>query len=513
MSDRTINDNDTIQDENPKDENIKTESVKRESSLKRRLKHGSVAILFTVLFVALIFVVNVVATAHHRLSPMMIDMTNEQIFQISDAAREHLQDINVPVEIVFFRPIDLYEKEVSGGRMIVNIIRDFASEFDFITIDYVDIIRNPAAMHRFTTSDASRPRTDSIAIMAGNTPRLLTPSAFFVQDSVTRRTLGFAGERILTATILQVTNDDSPLALFTVGHGETMPMEFIHLLVTEGFRVDAIDLSVQEIPEDARLLVINNPLIDFRGADPENPAQRSEIDAVASFLNRFGHVMYFTSPLAGPLPELDGLLREWNIEFLHFHQIVDRRNSLDTQGLQLSATHYISGGIGDELHASIRALPTAPRTIVERVKPMRILELEPSVRVSPVLKSADTAQIYDLIEETSSPEGTFDLLVMAARTQFINNESMNSFLLASGSHLFLERLVDSASSNDDIILNALRIMTRRRVTTDVPWRRFDSTALSMTIEQQGNWTMLLLLVAPSIPALTGFGVWLKRRHS
>ena len=486
--------------------------MKKESPIKRRLKYGSVAMTFTVLFIALVFVLNVVATTYHRINPMMIDMTTNQIFQISDAAREHLAHIDVPVRIVYFMPEDLYATRISG--MIVNMIRDFAAEFDFITIEEIDIIRNPAAVHEFTTSDASRPRTDSIAIKAGNTPRLLTPSAFFVTDSVTRRALGFAGERILTSTILQVTSDDEPLALFTVGHGETISPELRSLLLTEGFRVETIDLSVETIPEDARLLIICHPIRDFIGASPDDPTRRSEIDQVSLFLNRFGNVMYFTSPVAGPLPELDGLLREWNIEFIHGGQIQDRRNALDPTGLSLNAVYHVSGGIGDELHSSVRALPSAPRTVVPRAKPMRVLDLTHEIQVHTVLTSADTAQIYStLIDEPATPAGTFELMVLAQRMQMINNEPMSSFLLASGSTDFLRALPDNSFSNDDIILNALRVMTRRRVSTDVPWHRFDSSALSMTLEEQGNWTIILLVVAPSVPALAGIAVWLKRRYS
>jgi hypothetical protein len=240
--------------------------------------------------------------------------------------------------------------------------------------------------------------------------------------------------------------------------------------------------------------------------------------------------MYFTSPmvvpvvgedeegnvrLRDPLPELNGLLREWNIQFHHGFGIIDRRNALDPTGLSLSAVYNVSGGIGDELHSSLRALPTAPRTVVPRAKPMSILDLDQSVQVWPVLTSANTAQIYNTLfaDQPPSSEGTFELMALAQRTQIINNEPQNSFLLVCGSVDFLRSLPDNSFSNDDIILNALRVMTRRRVTTDVQWRRFDNNALSMTLEEQGNWTMILLLVAPSIPALAGIAVWIRRRYS
>lgn len=496
------------------DKTVKEKSVKAESSFKRKLKYGSVAMTFTIVVIALIFLLNVVSTAFHLKNPMMIDMTKKQIYEISDASRELLKDITAPVEIVFFMDIDMFEKTVPGGGMIVNCIKSYANEFDNITYSYVDIIKNPAAKNRFTASNISSPSTQSVGIISGTTPRMLRNDAFFTIAESTGQAMGFAGERILTSTILQVTNDDAPLVYFTTGHGETPSKELYDLLILEGCKVDVIDLSTQEIDPETKLIIISNPIKDFLGADPNDPSKRSEIDKVASFLNNFGNVMFFTSPQVDyALPELDGFLREYNIEFQHGMQIIDQVQALDTYGLSLNASYFVSEGAGDELHASIRKLPSASRTVVPRVKPVKILELANDVRVSPVLKSPNTAQIVNLTDGNTSMQGAFDLLLLASKTQYVNNEPKSSFLLACGSYDFLGNLNNSQYSNDDIILNALRIMTSRKVATDIDWKEFDSSALSMTLEQQGFWTMICLFVAPSVSSLAGIIVWLKRRHS
>ena len=124
------------------DKNIKDSSIKKESSFKRKLKYGSVAMTFTIVVIALIFLLNVVSTAFHYANPMMIDMTKEQIYEITDASRELLKDITAPVEIVFFKDIDLFEKELGRfGGMVVNCIRSFANEFDNITITEKNLLK------------------------------------------------------------------------------------------------------------------------------------------------------------------------------------------------------------------------------------------------------------------------------------------------------------------------------------------------------------------------------------
>jgi hypothetical protein len=53
---------------------------------------------------------------------------------------------------------------------------------------------------------------------------------------------------------------------------------------------------------------------------------------------------------------------------------MDTINGLDSAGLTLSALYHESGGAGDQLHESIRKLPSAPRTVVARVKPVAVRE-------------------------------------------------------------------------------------------------------------------------------------------
>lgn len=489
-----------------------------ESSFKRKLKYGFVAMIFTVVVIAVIFLANIVTSTIHNIRPLMIDMTKEQIYGITDASRELLKDVTAPVEIVFFMDIDMFEKQFgSYGKMITNCIKTFANEYDNITIRTVDIIKNPAAANEFKTSEISQLKTTSIAVKSGSTPKLLAWSAFFVIAESTGNPMGFAGEKVLTSSILQVTNTESPIVYFTKGHGEADLTEngLAALFAQNGFLVEQIDLLTEDVDPEAKIIVICNPRKDFLGADPNNPSAKSEIDKVASFLNNFGNVMYFSSPEVGALTELDSLMKEYNISFEHDNMLVDTKNAVDTEGLYLNAQYFVANGAGDELTASIRNLSSAPRTVVPKVKPVKILDATTAVNVSPVLKSADTAVKYNMTEGKAVSQGAFDLLVLAQRTEYRNNEPKSALVLACGSVDFLTSaaLLSNSYSNSDVMLNAMRIMANRKVATDVKWKEFDSTALSMTLEEQNNWTLISMLLLPLIASAAGIAVWLRRRHS
>ena len=497
-------------------ENNANENKSNMSGLIKRLKYGSVAMIFTVVFIAVVVIANLVTTTIHIANPMIIDMTTHQIYGISDATRELIGDITAPVEIIFCTPMDLYEKQLGiNGSMIVNIVKAYTSEFPNITLRTIDLIKNPRAKNEFTASEASQLQTTSVIVTSGGTSRILSAPSFFTIAQSTGRAMGFRGELQITSAILQVTATDSPIVYFTTGHSETIPPALYEIFINAGFTVELIDLTKEEIDPDARIIVISNPQKDFLGAESE--MERSEVDKIASFLNNFGNVMYFTSPHVGELPEIEDLLKEYGIAFDHSTVVYDPRNSVDSEGLAIDTRYIVSNNVGDQLHDSIRKLPSLPKTIVPRAKPIDILDISSLSEntVSRVLSSQDTSFRLSSTDASPISQGESDLLVIAQKTRYIDNNPRTSLLLVCGSVDFLDtRYLGNVSySNSDIILNAIRIMANRRVPTDIRWKEFENNSLIMTLEEQNNWTIVSILLLPAIVILLGMIVWLRRRHS
>ena len=495
-----------INDTNEINENKKNP----ESSFKRKLKYGSVAMIFTIVVIAVIVALNVVTTSINNVNPMMIDMTKEQIYGLTDASRELLDDIDVPIEIVFFMDMDLYEKNIYG-KMIVNCVKSFANEYDNITINQLDVVKNPGVANEFKTSGISKFATTSIAVRSQGKAKLLGFSSFFITAQSTGRYWAFAGERTLTSAILQAVSVDSPKVYFTLGHGESLPYELGMLFDDNGFIVDGIDLSVNDVPDDAKIIVICNPQKDFIGAS--NPTEQSEIDKIGSFLNHFGSVMYFSEPDMGPFPELDDLMKEYGMAFEHEYKIADDKTSLNNSPYNLSADYYVAGNVGDELTASIRNLPSPPKTIVPNAKPIKILNIASERDVSPVLISFPTSYKNNIADNSKTAPESSNLLVVAQKTQYIDNNPKTSLFLVCGSYQFLGYLPSNSYSNSDVLLNAMRIMTSKKVVVDINFKLFDSTALNMTLEEQFNWMLTTILALPAVVSILGIAVWLKRRHS
>jgi len=339
--------------------------------------------------------------------------------------------------------------------------------------------------------------------------------AIFITYRETGTFGAFCGEKTITTGILQAVDITSPLVYFTQGHGETKSLQLEELFKSNGYEVKEIDLNTAEQNEvnKAKIIVICNPKKDFIGAKRDDLRETSETEKVKSFLNQLGSVMYFSSPEVGPLPELDDLLKEYGMAFEHGSLIVDETNSLNSSEYNLSANYYVAQNVGDELHASIRRLPSVTRTIVPYAKPINVLMTAYEMTVSPVLTSFDSSyRVFG--NNIASEKGASNLLIVALRNYGIGEDEFDSALfLVCGSTQFLDYINDNSYSNEDIMLNAMRIMTNKKVATDIKWKEFDSQALNMTLEQQNTWKFLCILVLPCIVVILGIVVWVRRKNS
>jgi ABC-type uncharacterized transport system involved in gliding motility auxiliary subunit len=227
--------------------------------------------------------------------------------------------------------------------------------------------------------------------------------------------------------------------------------------------------------------------------------------------------MYFTSPEVGPLDELDDLLAKYGIEFEHGFQVIDENNSLNSSLYNLSADYFVSGNnAGDELTASIRKLPTRPRTIVPYAKPMIVRDNASEGAVAPVLTSFPTSYRIGITEESEeiiSEQGSSILFAVMQKSRTVDNNVKTSLLLVSGSYNFLAYLSNKSYANSDIILNAMRITTSRRIATNIDFKLFDSNELIMDLDEQNAWTLITILLLPSVVSVIGIVVWIRRRHS
>ncbi|MGK7911013.1 MAG: Gldg family protein [Synechococcus sp.] len=245
--------------------------------------------IVSVLAVAVILIIlNVVATRYSA----QLDLSEAQLFTLAPQTQTVMEGLPSQVEVTVF----------SGGT--VPEIRDRLEQFrrlnpERFSFQFVDPDSNPGLARQLNLN-----ARESIVVQAGDRSEqfpIPAPSTL---------------ERVLTPTLVQLTNTEQRTIYFVQGHGELplQPQEnaaamsqAIGALEEDGFTVAPLNLiELGAVPDDASVVVI---------AAPETPWLASEIRRLQTYLNAGGRALLLVNPIA--TPGLDALYEDWGLQLVN----------------------------------------------------------------------------------------------------------------------------------------------------------------------------------------------------
>ena len=490
---------------------------------KKKFKYGATAVAFTCVCIAALVIFNVIFSALANKFLWSVDMTSSQLFSLTDATHELLKDMDKEITINFCQPLDTLVEDQTQN-LVYQCAKEYEKAFDNIHIDYLDILTNPSIIEKYANSSNTRIKTTSVVVTSDTDFRTFTLESFFASDSQTKEVIAFDGEMKLTTAIMQLSSD-SPIAYFSVGHGEatgtdenTRP-DIWKLFELAGYDVRTIDLTKEDFAEDSQVLIINDPVKDFQGF---NDAV-NEIEKIDDFLDNSGNLMVFVDPETPDLPELEELLEEWGIK-IEDAVIKDSVNSLSNDGMKLNA-FYPDDTMGSSLHKSIRALDSTPKTVVNYARPLTILwnvdgsNLTNSItkrEASPVLTTYDTAKAFAFDDDSTAlpSKAPYNLMTITREEQYIDNQPSYSYVMVTGSTDFAldSYLHSNAYGNSEILYAAMRIMGKSTVPSNLEHKYLVNDSLDITAEAANNWTIATTVVIPLIVFAVGIYVQIRRKH-
>ncbi len=502
--------------------------MKKSFFQSKRFKYGAVAHAITALTVVLVIVLNVVFSTVASNLGWYTDMTSSDLFTLSDAMKDMLRDTKEEVKIIFCADPDELMADTQYMQYIYKTAENLATEFDNITVECHDVIKEYNFFKQYKDTEATNIYTTSIIIASGTEFRLMDPKAFFIFDTEdSSLAWAYNGEKKFAAAILQVTASDMPLVLFTEQHGETLASDataLVNLFSDAGFAVDTVNLAKDEIPEDCRIIVINDPKYDFIGMEAEAESA-NEIAKLDGFLDGLGALMVFEDYRhSEKLTNLNEFLEEWGIGFEHGSYMIDDEHSVSIDAATI-VSEYEESGIGASIYMDMSMnLDTMPRTLSRNAMPVNILWEENALEsgtknVYSVLSSYDTAELRK--DGKTDSTGSRSLMAIARDKIIVNNEnSINadyiySYVFASGCPNFVSNdyLTSNSYGNSDIIYAAMRAVGRENLLADLKYKEFDDTELTITTAQSTRWTAVFAILPPAIIGIAGIAVRIKRKNT
>ena len=233
----------------------------------KKLKYGTLNLILITFVIVIAILLNAIFTILSDALGWQLDMTEEQLYTVSDPLVELLGTVSqdVDVDIIFCCDKDRAQQSYSNldsGLALAYVhstATQIADRLDNVSVEYIDPIKDWEMMQTFTKLSTQRQPDENTVIVArkdaqGNYTtmyRTLHASSFYTfagQNDGSKSLYGYNGERVFASAVLSLTYEKTPTVYFTTGHGEKLiesgsTVYLVELFRLCGFNVRAIDLT------------------------------------------------------------------------------------------------------------------------------------------------------------------------------------------------------------------------------------------------------------------------------
>lgn len=212
----------------------------------RKVKYSTINIAFIALVIAIVIMVNSIISVLSSKFNWYLDMTEEQLYTVSDELVALLDTASgdMPIDIIFCVDKDKVESNYfdaqTGTGSALAYVHSTATQIeqrlDNVTVIYKDYLREHAFFkNNFNKqSDTIKPNESTVIIARreadggyGTMYRIYHARSFYTADNSagdgTMTLYGYSGERTFASAILSLMHDKVPTIYFVAGHGEAVP--------------------------------------------------------------------------------------------------------------------------------------------------------------------------------------------------------------------------------------------------------------------------------------------------
>lgn len=454
------------------------------------LKGGSYAIALTVLVLALLIVVNILAGALPA-NLTKLDISSSKLYSITSNTKAVVNALE--------QDVTLYWIVQSGQEdaVIENLLAKYDSLSDFLHVEKKNPDVYPTFAQQYTEDAVSN---NSLVVVSGEKYRYVPYSDIYVtqgsQFSYSYST-SFDGEGAITSAIDYVVSTELPKLYLLEGHGESeLPESFQEQLEKENVETENLSLlTVDEVPEDAAALMLYAPASDI---------SQEEAQMLESYVQKGGKLLVLAGPVAdGELTNLYGILENYGITAAQ--GIVSEG---DRSHYAFQAPYVLLPELGD---SDITA-PLTEKNYYAIVPVAAGLQLGDDSRVTALLTTTDSAYsklsgysqtTYE--KEDGDIDGPFALGVDIA--------DGGELVFFTSSYL-LEDMYNAYSSgaNSDLVMNALSSLLGERQALSIRSKSLNYNYLTIS---ESAASLLKLVMIGMVPlmylAMGGAALWDKRR--
>ncbi len=451
----------------------------------RQARYGSNTALMTVIFVAILVLINFLSTKQFK----RWDLTAEKRFSLAPETVELLKNLDTPVTALLF---STGGGSSSDAKILLDEYRAHSSKFEVETIDPE---AQPTLARQYIASDGM------LVLLVGD--RHVTVSN--------------PTESEITSALLKMIRPVQFVAYLTTGHGERdlddggdIGFAVVKAaLDRDGYQVKPLLLAVTStIPSDAGLVIVGGPRV---------PLQPSEIEVLRAYLVRGGRLLLMIdSSIDTPDRKLgdaglNSLLGEWGIT-LKDDLVIDLASSLQTDPRVLIANEYGYSPITDKLGNVAAAFPLA-RSIVLTQTPPANVSLTALVQTSEQswgaidLETVAQAMSVGRLPGPTAQDPKGPLTIAASAT----NSQTGARLVVFGSSYLAVNQFSRWPGNVDLFLNGVNWLAEQESQLNIRPKPFDTRRIIPSVGLTFQVFGISVILLPLAVLILGVIVWTRRR--
>jgi len=452
---------------------------------ERSTRYGANALLYSLIFVAVLGLLNYLSIRHnHRW-----DMSESKVYTLAPQSAKVVAAMDKPLELFAF---------VEGGinpplQDLLNNYRDSGKQ---VTVRMVDPLKDPA-----TAKEKKITETGVVYVGYGE------------QSNIVQQ----PSEQSITRALISVSRPNKTQVCFVSGHGEPdiddQPSSKGYAVLKEAlegqnYAVKKITLlGVDKVPEGCNVVVavaVPKPFLD------------NEVTALGSFLKGGGHLLLMLQPQTGN--ELKPMLAEWGVA--PGDDIVLDQEMRLFQGPSIGVEPLAENYGRHEITEGIRGFTTFPMT-----RSVSAGETKPQLMVTELVKTGETSwgeTDFDALfrerkvrQDEVDKKGPISVAVAVEARVKPNDSAPLARIVVLGSADIASngKIVGDSSFNREFLLNVVGWLSGQSDLVAIGPKAIRSSRFQLTQDQGTAIFFFSVLMLPELLLVLGLTVWWRRSNA
>lgn len=307
-----------LRNDKPAHNSSKDNGIKVEADVKKRVIRGGFSTIMVVLAIAIVVVLNVIASAVETKAGLKIDLTSNKIYSLSAQTESNIRSImnkkNENGEYSNEFVIYSFANDYTQDNLIGKTLERYAALSNNITLSVLDPAKDSILRNKFSgVSDQVEDKTVVVFNSKKNSFRVITYKDMYYTDKENNVSYWTLEQKLTSAFMFLDSGRAQTNVYFLTGHGETVTnVKFSERakllkekLEEENFKVDNIDLAMNDLRSGDILIVIG----------PSSDISEQDRDKVIKFLDANGKALFFLDPSSSRLKNFEAILDHYMIKF------------------------------------------------------------------------------------------------------------------------------------------------------------------------------------------------------